>query len=96
MLEDAVDWAGDAPARARMLAPFYADPVELALSVQHAVDCGAAELRPLLDRLRAVPWVADHPDPFGVERAVCCSAYGVVRWTSVPLAAARQLAATYR
>ncbi|MEU4428268.1 hypothetical protein AB0F81_47255 [Actinoplanes sp. NPDC024001] len=68
----AVAWAGADPARRRAITPFYPDPYALREATEHAVECGATELAPVLPRLPAGSGTPAAP--------VCCSAYGHTYW----------------
>lgn len=90
MIVDAVRWAGEAPARARSLSPFYAGPGELQVAVEHAIACGAVDLLPALELLRRQPWsqaISEARD----DSPLWSSAYGSVIWRSPALQLARQL-----
>src|SRR4029079_19372441 len=89
MLATALETASG-PTQVSRLSPFYAHPTELRWALAHAVASGAYQLQPLLDRvehgdLDAADCVADRP--------VCCSAYGMRRWSAPALQMARRFAA---
>jgi hypothetical protein len=82
-----IEWAGDDAGRLDSLTPFYPSLQALREALEHAVECGARELRAALDRVAALagPAVAAIP---------CCrSAYGRAVWTCPALDAARAIAA---
>jgi len=81
----AVAWAGERPARHRAITPFYPTIAGLHESVEHAVECGAAELAPTLAALRQID---EGPAP-GPDTGWCCSAYSATVWRCAALAAAR-------
>lgn len=90
MLAAAVRWAGDDALRAASLSPFYPDPVEFVLALDHAAECGARGLAALHRQAAATQWGSDaalrstQPD-----HAVCGSPYGVAVWRSPELASLR-------
>lgn len=90
MLADAVAWAGDRPARAASLSPFYPDPAELVLALAHAVDAGASALRPVHRAAADSAWGRDAEtrvlDP---DHPVCGSAYATAVWRAPGLARIR-------
>lgn len=87
-----LDWAGNFSERARLLSPFYPDPVELAYAIARAVAQGVEALRPCLERLRDRPWAAR--DGTQDERPVCGSADGRILWRAPALQMARRLHAS--
>lgn len=90
MLADAVAWAGDAPARAASLSPFYPDPAELVLALTHAVEAGAHALRPVRDAAAASAWGRDaETRTHDSAHPVCGSAYGIAVWRAPVLARIR-------
>jgi hypothetical protein len=92
MLGDALAWAGENHARAETLSPFYPEPGELVLAVEAAVAEGARELRPVQAMLRASPlWRGLRERSCGAVPVICGSPYGLVRWTSPAVGAARRL-----
>lgn len=94
MLADAVAWAGDAPARAASLSPFYPDPAELVLALTHAVEAGAHALRPVRDAAAGSAWGRDaEARTHDVAYPVCGSAYGIAVWRAPVLAHIRAGAA---
>jgi len=94
MLAAAVRWAGDDALRAASLSPFYPDPAEFVLALDHAAECGAHGLTALHRQAAATRWGSDaalrstQPD-----HAVCGSPYGVAVWRSPELASLRAKAA---
>jgi len=88
MLESALETA-DGPAQVARLSPFYAHPIELRWALTHAVASGAYELQPALDGVRRCG--IDGTGPIG-DRPICCSAYGVRRWSAPVLQLLRGLA----
>jgi hypothetical protein len=90
MLADAVAWAGDAPARAASLSPFYPDPAELVLALTHAVEAGAHALRPVRDAAASSAWGRDaEARTHDGAHPVCGSAYGIAVWRAPVLARIR-------
>ncbi len=86
-LSAALDWAGDDPARAASLSPFYPDPAELAAALSHAAASGVHELASLAAAVARARW--GRPALDRGAAAVCSSPYGGVRWRSPALAAIR-------
>ena len=79
MIGAALEWTGDTLDRAALLAPFYADAIELYWALAHAVASGAHELKPSLDRVTR--WFP--PDGrYDPDRPVCRAAYGATVWRS--------------
>jgi len=77
MVAAALEWTGDAPYRADLLTPFYADAIELYWALAHSVASGARELQPSLDRVSG--WFP--PDGrYDPDRPVCRAAYGATVW----------------
>ncbi|CAO3430194.1 hypothetical protein [Azospirillum endophyticum] len=96
MVEDALDWAGPFPDKARLLSPYYPDPIEIAHALTRAVAQGVTEFRPSLARLRDLPWAwEDGTDDGGGRggegRPVCGSGDRRILWTAPVLRAARRL-----
>jgi hypothetical protein len=89
MLEEGIRWAGDSPARACSLSPYYPDPAELRRAVDHAVECGAAQLKKSLELLRALPWSRERPGSGPPQ--ICGTTYGRIVWTSRAVEIARAL-----
>jgi hypothetical protein len=90
MICGAVDWAGELEARARMVSPWYPNPVEFAHAVRRAVSLGTLpELEPVLRKIEGMPWsraasaMADEGIP------VCGSADGRFLWRCGALQAVR-------
>ena len=81
-----VTWAGEDGARLASLSPFYPEPDELRLAVQHAVVAGCHQLEPVAALLGA-------PAPAAPDAAVCSSPYGLVTWHSPALQIVRGMAA---
>jgi hypothetical protein len=69
-----VAWAGRDPVRHHAITPFYPRPYALREAVEHAVECGARALQPLLARPSRRPGPPSGPQP------VCCAAYGHTYW----------------
>ena len=78
MVDLAVRLAIDDPFSLRMISPYYPQPRDLRDAVGRAVDAGAGELAPCLERLRERFGDGAEPD----HSPVCTSAYGKVRWTA--------------
>lgn len=90
MLAAALDWAGDDPLRAASLSPFYPDPAEFVLALDHAAECGARGLEALHRRAARSPWGQDaEARSARREHVVCGSPYGVAAWRSPELARLR-------
>lgn len=87
MIAQAITWVGGSMPRAKCITPFYPHPAELYYAVEHAVECGAAELSASLALVRDWDSCAAAGDP--ENRPVCSSAYGGVYWTAPVLQAAR-------
>jgi hypothetical protein len=91
MLIAALSHAGASESRAASLSPFYPDPSEWVLALEHAVASGARALEPLLAQVRQQPWaVAAWERVRRPEHEVCSSPYGSARWVSPDLAAVRR------
>jgi len=90
MLDAALRWAGDDELRASSLSPFYPEPAEFVLALEHAAQCGAQGLAELHARAASTAWGADAQsrvaDP---EHRLCSSPYGVAVWRSAELARLR-------
>ncbi|MGO1070173.1 hypothetical protein [Lysobacter sp. CA199] len=90
VLEAALRWAGDDELRATSLSPFYPDPAEFVLALEHAAQCGARGLSELHALAAATSWGthaalrSTHP-----EYRLCSSPYGVAVWHSPELARLR-------
>jgi hypothetical protein len=84
-----VAWAGDDPARLCAITPFYPSPRSLAEAIEHAIDCGATDLAPVMIGLRVVAGDGP-PDP------ICADAYGRTQWRCPPLDEAWRLRAAGR
>jgi hypothetical protein len=82
-----LSWAGDDSAKLRSLTPFYPSLGSLRDALEHAVECGVAELSEGLSRLRSLP-----PDPVGPSDALCGSAYGRSVWRAPAVGLARSIA----
>lgn len=90
MLGAALHWAGDDELRASSLSPFYPDPVELALALEHAARSGAQGLHELHAAAAATGWGANAElRSTRPEHRVCSSPYGVAVWRSPELARLR-------
>jgi len=89
MIEAAIRWAGESPARARSLSPFYAHPIELRYAIENAVQCGAKSLSASLTSLEEAPWAIEAPAGPALDRPICSNAYGPVTWTSDAVQLAR-------
>ncbi|QWP76948.1 hypothetical protein J5226_00630 [Lysobacter sp. K5869] len=93
MLAAAVEWAGDDDLRAASLSPFYPDPAEFALALDHAAECGARGMQALHRRASATAWGCDAEQrSTRRDHAVCGSPYGVAVWRSPELARLREWA----
>jgi hypothetical protein len=88
MLADAVQWAGDSMLRAQSLSPFYPEPSEFVLALEHAMHAGATALAAVYDASRRTRWGRD-VDPGRAGYAVCSSPYGSALWRSSELSAYR-------
>jgi hypothetical protein len=86
MIADALQWAGPSPFRLRTLSPYYPNPRELLDALEHAVACGAVDLRDSAERLRG--WCASLPP--ASDDTLCSNAYGGIRWSCPALRLARQ------
>ncbi len=90
MLRDAVAWAGDDGTRACSLSPFYPEPAEFVLALQHAVEAGADELAPVYAAATRTPWGHDAETRVAHDdHRVCSSPYGSAVWRSPALARIR-------
>ncbi|MGH8081823.1 MAG: hypothetical protein ACREP7_14710 [Lysobacter sp.] len=90
MLRAALAWAGDDELRATSLSPFYPDPAEFVLALDHAAHCGASGLDELHAQAASRRWGADAEwRSTRPEHAVCSSPYGVALWRSPELARLR-------
>jgi len=90
MLAAALRWAGDDELRAASLSPFYPDPAEFVLALEHAAECGAAEADELHRLAAATAWGRDAPARSErPDHAVCGSPYGMAAWRSPELARLR-------
>lgn len=91
MLADAIKWAGYSTIRATSLSPFYPNPAEFVLALEHAITCGAHELRGIFQAVKQTPWARD---PWTrvtrLDHAVCSSPYGFAVWHSQELAILRR------
>ena len=85
LIQQGVAWAGAAPARLRALTPFYPEPAEFRLAVEHAVACGCADLAPVAGRLARMTGTGP-PLP---DAVLCTAAYARDGWRSPALAAIR-------
>jgi hypothetical protein len=85
MIDAALRWSEGLSFRAGLIAPFYADPAELTIALDHAVRQGAEALRPA--RELASTWfpAASHDS----NRRVCRCAYGSTIWSAPVLQHAR-------
>jgi hypothetical protein len=79
MIGAALEWTGDTMSRAALLAPFYADTIELYWALAHSVASGAHELQPSLDRVAG--WLP-RDGWYDPDRPVCRAAYGATVWRS--------------
>lgn len=86
-----VEWAGDDPVRLDALTPFYPAPGCFLEALDHAVECGAADLRPAADRLRALDAQKLYNRP-----GLCRDAYGRTVWHASAVDTAGSLEAQYR
>ncbi len=77
LISNAVDWAGQSAKRLAAISPFYASPHELYYAVEYAVHMGAITLTPTL---KLLDWLKTENKIFEPGRAICCSAYGHVKW----------------
>lgn len=90
MLSDAVSWAGNDGTRACSLSPFYPDPAEFVLALQHAVEAGAHDLIPVHAAAAQTPWGRDAEKRAARDdHRVCSSPYGFAVWRSPALARVR-------
>lgn len=90
MLAAAVRWAGDDDLRAASLSPFYPDPAEFVLALDHAGECGARGMAALHRLASATAWGRDAERRSARrDHAVCGSPYGVAVWRSPELARLR-------
>lgn len=90
MLAAALQWAGDDDLRATSLSPFYPDPAEFVLALDHAAQCGAHGMDALHRRATATAWGQDaQARSARRDHAVCGSPYGVAVWRSPELARLR-------
>lgn len=90
MLRDAVAWAGDDTTRACSLSPFYPEPAEFVLALQHAVKAGADDLIPVHAAAAQTPWGRDaETRATRDDHRVCSSPYGSAVWRSPALARVR-------
>lgn len=94
MIGDALEWSRGSWPRLTSLSPFYSSPTDLHAALARAATAGATGAAAVLARSEEVLARTQLAEPHGVPRAVCCSAYGLVRWTSPVLQAAQALAAT--
>lgn len=92
MIGAGLDWAGPDPRRLRALTPFYPEPAEFRLALDHAVACGAVELVPAATRLRALAG----SDPPAAGATICSGAYASRGWRSPALARLRHGAAVQK
>lgn len=93
MLTAALRWAGDNELRATSLSPFYPDPAEFVLALEHAAQCGAKGLHELHKQAASTGWGRDAElRSMREDHAVCGSPYGVAVWRSVDLARLRRWA----
>lgn len=87
MLEAALDFAGDNTERANSLSPFYPNPTEFILALDHAWRCGAQGLAPLVLRASRTSWGRDaYQNAREPSHAICSSPYGPTQWFSPALA----------
>lgn len=91
LIETAVSWAGNHPARLREITPFYPDPREFAYALRHAVDWGATELRKPAHALEKA--IESLPEPRGPRRFYSNLA-GTVFWEAPVIELARRLSET--
>ena len=90
MLRDAVAWAGNDETRACSLSPFYPEPAEFVLALQHAVEAGADDLIPVHAAAAQTPWGRDaETRATRDDHRVCSSPYGFTVWRSPALARIR-------
>jgi hypothetical protein len=91
MVEDALDWTGESPARAAAIAPFYPAAGELVLALAHAVAQGEQALAPALARVRASPmWRALAWASARDAAVIAGSPYGLWTWTCPAVGEARR------
>jgi hypothetical protein len=96
-IADAVSTTGGGTPYMRTLAPFYAHPIELRYAVQRAVEVGAAELLPTLERISVLREMnEDALSGWPLDRPVCCNAHGRPVWRSPALQTARALRSRHR
>lgn len=87
-VESAIAWTMGSLSRARMVAPYYAHPVEFYYTLDHAVGCGAAELQPAVRLLERWFWRDERLEE---NRPVCCAPYGETVWIAPALQLARHI-----
>lgn len=87
-IESAIAWTAGSPQRARLTAPYYAHPGEFSRTLEHAVGCGAIELRSSLSLIQ--DWFGRDERP-EENRPVCCAPYGETVWTAPVLQLTRQI-----
>ena len=75
-----LNWARHDRRKLSSLTPFYPSLRSLADALEHAVECGADELRDAVERLQELG--AEH---FDRDDGVCCGAYGKTIWRSAAL-----------
>jgi hypothetical protein len=75
MVLNGLDWAGDDEMRLASLTPFYPSVTSLVDAIEHALECGAEELREGLARVTSLP-----PDLLKASPGACRSAYGKTVW----------------
>jgi hypothetical protein len=86
LIRGGLAWAGTSAARLKALTPFYPEPAELRLAVEHAVACGCVELAPAAAQLRRLTGCAA-PGPGAI---LCSAPYDRGGWRSPALAAIRR------
>ena len=82
-----LSWAGKDRARLRSLTPFYPSLGSLRDALEHAVECGVAELAAGLAHLRSLPLELIAPND-----ALCGSAYGHSVWRAPAVGLAGSIA----
>jgi hypothetical protein len=94
MIDNALEWSRGSWPRLASLSPFYPDPAYLGAALARAAAAGATGAASVLARCEEVLACTQPAAPYPGPPIVCCSAYGLVRWTSPVLQAARALATT--
>lgn len=94
MIADALEWSRGSWPRLASLSPFYLDPTHMRAALARAANAGAAGADSVLARCEEILADTQPAAPPPEEPIVCCSAYGLVRWTSPVLQAARAFTPT--